>query len=203
MSDTAQEALRNNNRVSALAALRSKKLNETTLTERSEALARLEEVYSKIEQATDQSAIVRVMEASTAVLRSLYVDMGGVNKVEGVIEDLREEMSKVDEVSSALEAGGQGDDVVDESAVNEEFEELERQSILEEEKARVLYTQKRLATIDDFDAANEARESQQATTTKPQDVAIEEGTKALNRLSLERQATPDIENGKSSQALAE
>jgi len=67
----------------------------------------------------------------------------------------------------------------------------------------VLYTQKRLATIDDFDAANEARESQQATTTKPQDVAIEEGTKALNRLSLERQATPDIENGKSSQALAE
>ncbi len=203
MSDTAQEALRNNNRVSALAALRSKKLNETTLTERSETLARLEEVYSKIEQATDQSAIVRVMEASTAVLRSLYVDMGGVNKVEGVIEDLREEMSKVDEVSSALEAGGQGDDVVDESAVNEEFEELERQSILEEEKARVLYTQKRLATIDDFDAANEARESQQATTTKPQDVAIEEGTKALNRLSLERQATPDIENGKSSQALAE
>jgi len=132
MSDTAQEALRNNNRVSALAALRSKKLNETTLTERSETLARLEEVYSKIEQATDQSAIVRVMEASTAVLRSLYVDMGGVNKVEGVIEDLREEMSKVDEVSSALEAGGQGDDVVDESAVNEEFEELERQSILEE-----------------------------------------------------------------------
>ena len=64
--------------MSALAALRSKKLNETALAQRTETLSQLEEVYSKVEQAADQVAIVRVMEASAGVLRNLHAEVGGV-----------------------------------------------------------------------------------------------------------------------------
>lgn len=147
LSESAQNAINNQSRTSALAALRSKRLTETTLTQRSETLVLLEEVYSKIEQAADQVAIVRVMEASTGLLRNLHAQVGGIDKVENVIEGLRNEMGKADEIGSVIEAGAQGDSVIDDSAVNEELESLERQANAREEEKGARETQERLANI--------------------------------------------------------
>ena len=61
-------------------------------------LAQLEGVYSKIEEAFDQVAIMRVMEVSTGVLRNLHAQFVGVEKVEDVLDGLRDEMGKVDEI---------------------------------------------------------------------------------------------------------
>lgn len=147
LSEIAQKAINNKSRTSALAALRSKKLSETTLMQRSETLAQLEEIYSKIEQAVDQVAIVHVMEASTGVLRNLHAQVGNIDKVENVIEGLREEMGKVDEVGGLIGSGAQGDSFIDESAVDEEFKSLERQANAREEEERARQTQGRLASI--------------------------------------------------------
>ena len=65
LNTTAKTALGNKNRISALAAVRSKKLAEHNLQRRLDTLVQLEEVYSKIEQATDQVEYVQVIEAST------------------------------------------------------------------------------------------------------------------------------------------
>ena len=147
LSESAQKAITNKSRTSALAALRSKKLSEATLTQRSETLVQLEGVFNRIEQAADQVAVVRAMEASTVVLRDLHSQVGGIDKVEDVIEGLRNEMGKVVEVSGAIEAGAQVDSVVDESAVDEELEILERQAKSREEAEEVCQTQERLASI--------------------------------------------------------
>lgn len=201
LSETAQTAVRNKNRVSALAALRSKKLNETALAQRTETLSQLEEVYSKIEQAADQVAIVRVMEASASVLRNLHAEVGGVEKVEDVKEGLREEMSKVDEVSSAIEAGGKNQSVIDEDAVDEELENLERQAKSEQEEKEARETQEKLANIGEIGEPKEPKESQQGeilkngtslshASIKTPGPPIEEGINALNHLSLDEERPP-------------
>ncbi len=157
LTESAQNAINNKSRTSALAALRSKKLSEATLMQRSETLAQLEGVYSKIEQAADQVAVVRAMEGSTEVLRNLRSQAGGIDEVEDVIEGLRDEMRKVDEIGGVIEAGAQVDSVIDENAVEEELESLESQANEREEKG-ASQTRERLASIA---AVRESKDSQQ------------------------------------------
>ena len=147
LSDTAQKAINSKNRMSALAALRSKKTSESLLTQRSENLTQLEEVYNKIEQAADQVAIIRIMEASTGVLRNLHDQAGGIEKVEDIIEGLRDEIGKANEIGGAIEEGAQEASVIDESAVDEELESLEKQANAREEEKGARRTQERLANI--------------------------------------------------------
>ena len=122
----ARAAVASKSTTAARSALRSKKLAEATLARRTDTLTQLEEVFSKIEAAADQVEIVRVMEASAAVLRGLHKEVGGVEGVEGVVDALKEEMGRVDEVSGIINEVGQEGAVIDEAEVDEEFEALER-----------------------------------------------------------------------------
>ncbi|CAG8978999.1 hypothetical protein HYALB_00009901 [Hymenoscyphus albidus] len=149
---TAKDAVTRKNRVAALAALRSKKLAETTLTKRHATLAQLEEVFNKIEQAADQVELIRVMEASTQALSSLNKAVGGVERVDDVVDQLREQMSQVDEVGNVIAEVGQGATVVDETEVDDELEAMERQ---EREKMEAKERKER-----------EAREEKEAAETK-------------------------------------
>ena len=196
LSETARAAVENKNTISARAALRSKKLNETVLTQRTEALLQLEEIYGKIGQAADQVAILRVMEASAGVLRGLNAEAGGVEKVEDLVEILRDEMSKVDDVSSAIDAGSHENRVGDEDGIDEELESLERQAKAEQEEKEAQLTAERLAGIGGNREAKagdgiqqyEGSKTMQSPPEGPDealDRPIEEGIKALNRLSLE------------------
>ena len=203
LSETAQTAVKNRNKVSALAALRSKKLNETVLAQRTETLFQLEEVYSKIEQAADQVAMVRVMEASAGVLRSLHAEVGGVEKVDDVMEGLGYEMSKVEEVSSAIEAGAHEQSVVDEDAVDEELESLERQARSEQAEKEAWETQEKLDIIGEMGELKEREVSRrdaiptngtsplQAPRGAPETL-IEAGINTLNRLSLDEERSPVV-----------
>lgn len=122
---TARDAVLRKNRVSALAALRSKKLAESNLSQQSATLAQLEEVYSKIGQASDQVELVRIMEGSTGVLRVLNADMGGVERVDEVVNQLNQQMSQVDEIGNIMAEAGQGSTVIDETELDDELERLE------------------------------------------------------------------------------
>ncbi len=140
----ARNAVSRKNRASALSALRSKKATESTLLRRSEVLAQLEEVYSKIEQAADQVEILRVMSASAGILKRLNADTGGVEKVEDVVEELRDEMGKVDEVGNALTAVGQAGVMIDEAEVDIELDAMEREQGLEAERVEATEMRRRL-----------------------------------------------------------
>lgn len=120
----ARDAVTNKQLSTARSALRSKKLVDTKLQQRSATLMQLEEVYAKIEQAADQVEIVRVMEASSQMLKSLNKQTGGVEKVQDVMDGLREEMMNVDEIGQAINDVSAGE--VDEGEVDDELEALER-----------------------------------------------------------------------------
>lgn len=179
---TAKNALNNKNRISALSAVRSKKLAEHNLQRRLETLVQLEEVYSKIEQATGQVEYVSVMEASTGVLRGLNTQVGDAGKIDEVVDELREEMSKVDEVGSIMsEAGPQ----IDESEIDDELEALghKDQEAKEEEEAEE--TRRKLTELDSLDqSAKEAARAEQnldsALADRIEKMSVEDGTQATN-----------------------
>ncbi|KAI9836589.1 MAG: hypothetical protein M1819_001221 [Sarea resinae] len=143
---TARAALASKNRQTALSALRSKKLAETTLQRRLDTLAQLEEVYSRLEQAANQIDIVNVMSESAAVLKSLNKQVGGVERVEDVVDALRDQMSTVEEVGGVL--GDAGREGVDEGEVDDELEAMEREERDKREAAEAEATRERLAVLE-------------------------------------------------------
>lgn len=186
---TAKEAVTRKNRVSALAALRSKKLAETTLAKRHATLGQLEEVFTNIEQATDQVELVRVMEGSTRVLTGLNQEVGGVERVDNVVDQLREQMSQVDEVGNVITELGQPG-VVDEGEVDDELEAMEREEKEkiqakervereEREKQEAEETKQRLAAL--YDAERAAKERSELVVENE----LDESTEELKRMSLD------------------
>lgn len=130
----AKQAVGKSNRVAALATLRSKKLAESTLERRFATLHQLEEVAASIEQASGNVQLVRVMQASGDALRSLTARAGGVERVEEVVDRLREQMAAVDEVGSIL-AESAGTVVVDEGEIDDELAALEGEEHRKAEEA--------------------------------------------------------------------
>lgn len=121
----AREALARKSRAAAHSALRSKKVAESRLTTTTDALTRLEEMYARIEMASDQVEMVRAMESSAQVLKGLHAEVGGVEGVERVVDRLTEEMETADDVQRVVAEAGAGD--VDEAEVDDEFERLEEE----------------------------------------------------------------------------
>lgn len=148
LTATAKTALNNKNRISALSAVRSKKLAGHNLQRRFDTLAQLEEVYSKIEQATDQVEYVRVMEASTGVLRGLNTQVGDAAKIDEVVDELREEMSKVDEVGNIISEAGPE---IDETEIDDELEAFEHKDQEAKDEEEAEETRKKLAELESLE----------------------------------------------------
>ncbi|KAI0444305.1 Snf7-domain-containing protein [Xylaria telfairii] len=132
LNAAALDAVRRKNTVSARAALRSKKLAENNLATRHATLNQLEEVAAKIQQAADNVQLVRVMESSTGALRSLNAQVGDADRVDAVLDDLREQMGVVDEVGNVIAEVGTA---VDEGEVDDEFEAMLAQESKKEQEA--------------------------------------------------------------------
>lgn len=158
---TARTAVSQKQLTTAKTALRQKKLADTRLQQRTSTLAQLEDVYAKIEQAADQVEIVRVMEASGQALKSLNKQTGGVERVQDVMEGLREEMMSVEEIGEAIgEVGVEG---VDEGEVEDELEALERVEREKQEAIEKVESEKK-ETVEE--AEREKREAEEAEATR-------------------------------------
>jgi charged multivesicular body protein 7 len=195
----ASSSVKAGNRVSALSALRSKKLAEKNLEQRSDTLHKLEEVYTRIEQAVDQVEIVKVMDASAEVLRSLNKKVGGVESVENVIERLQEEMGKVDEVGKLLEEPLNAGAVVDEGEIDDELEALEQEERREREVKEAEVTRRRLQELEKPEAAEKEAEGKQADSSQ-----VEESAKRLSQMSIrDERRERDVHDQKQEQKIAE
>jgi charged multivesicular body protein 7 len=192
LNTTARQAVEKKNRVSALSALRSKKLAETTLAKRHATLAQLEEVFASIEQAANQVELVTVMEGSARVLAGLNKEVGGVERVDDVVDSLREQMGQVDEVGNVIAEGQSG--AVDEAEVDDELEALEKEEkskIEEKEKMEREERERREAeeTKRRLDALGEAervaREKETPEIGKEMEKTLEQSMEGLKRMSLD------------------
>ena len=187
LSAEARQKVDSQNRIAALAALKAKKMAEGALSQRADSLSQLEEVYGKIEQAADQVAMVRVMEASTGILRSLQRETGGADRVQDVVEQLREETSKVEEIGDILQSTSEGNEVADDGEVEEELANM-----LQEAKARVegeetVKIQHALAQLEPVGKASSQKEPglKPDGEASPTPALAEEVATRLKRVSLD------------------
>jgi charged multivesicular body protein 7 len=140
-------------------------------------------VYIRIEQAVDQIEIIKVMEASAGVLRSLSKEVGGVENVENVVERLQDEMGKVDEVGKMLEEPLNAGAVVDEGEIDDELEAMEQEERRDREEREAEATRKRLQELEKQDADKKLTEDKQTDVSA--NSQLEENTKRLSQMSIE------------------
>lgn len=196
---TARRAVTSKNKTSALAALRSKKLADTTLSRRSQMLAQVEEIYSMVERAADQADMVRVMDASANVLRSLNSEIGPLERVEDVVEGLTAEMNKAREVEDAISGVNQGYTSLEEVEVDEELQRIEREQQLEKDQQEAARTQQRLSELslaeDKERTLTASQESQIRTTTNNvSDVPADEQPRRVIRQREQSTEVQDARN---------
>ena len=197
----AREAVADKQLTTAKSALRSKKLADTKLQQRTATLSQLEEVYAKIEQAADQVEIVRVMEASGQTLKSLNKQTGGVEKVQDVMDGLRDEVMNVDEIGQAINevsAGeadeGEVDDELEalEKVEREKLEEIERKEREKREEEETGRTRKRLAELEHISEKEKEAEDTRKRLAEMEQIgekeADEETTPVANEHSMESDA---------------
>ncbi|KAF3384884.1 hypothetical protein F1880_002941 [Penicillium rolfsii] len=186
LTASAKTALANKNRVSALSAVKSKKMVEYNLQQRLNTLVQLEEVYAKIEQAAGQVEILQVMQASTGVLRGLHAQIGGAERVEDVVEELREEMSKVDEVGSIMNEAGP---VFNEGEIDEELEALEKADQEAKEEKEAEATRGKLAELDQLKQASDEA-ARQAQAEKDVESQLAQSIDRLSHMTVNDRPLP-------------
>jgi charged multivesicular body protein 7 len=177
----AREAVKSKQMIRAKAALRSKKLAESALAQRTDVALQLEGVYAKLQEATDQIEIVEAMSMSAVALKGLNKKVGGVERVEGVVDALREEMSTADEIANVI---NEASEPVDEGEIDDEFEELAR---AEREKKEAIEQ-----------AEREKREAEEAAKTAARLAELEvlEKERREKEAEKERQITKEAEVAK-------
>ena len=192
-SAKARTAVSAKNKASAMSALRSKRNHETFYKARSDRLSQLEEIHLKLVEALDQVEVVRVMQESTTVLRDIHKNLGGVEAVEDVVEGLREEMNKVEDVNRVMGESLTAD--VDEDEIDNELQELEAKQREEDEQKRAVERQKELESLPPVPKQQEA-----ADTKSSKELLEESGvTHAIDRLSIEQ---VEAQNGTQAPELA-
>jgi charged multivesicular body protein 7 len=181
LAKKAREAVAAKQNSSAKAALRSKKVVEETLDRRRANALQLEEILTKIDEAHDQVAMVRVMESSAAVLKNLNKEIGGVERVEKATENLRDQMDRVEDVNRVINEVGAEGATADEAEVDEEFEALERAEREKVEKAEA--------------EARRVEEERKAEETRRRLVELEELEKKRKEIEAQAQAQKSPEVG--------
>jgi len=164
----AREAVKSKNMIGAKAALRSKKLAESALAQRTDLALQLEGVYASLQEAADQIEIVEAMKASAVALKGLNKKIGGAEGVSDVLDALREEMATTDEITNII---NEVSEPIDETEIDDEFEALER---AEKEKKEAIErverekrdqeeaakTAARLAELEQLEAERRAKEKE-------------------------------------------
>lgn len=184
--EQARSAVARKNRVAALAALRSKKLAEGHLTKQLAVFSQLEEVYTKIEQAADQVELVRIMEGSTGVLKSLNKEVGGIERVDDVVDKLKKEMTKVEEVGDVVAEIGREAGAVDEGEVDDELEAMEAEEKAKKEAvdrgqkgaAQEAETRRKLAELERME-----RDAKRGAE-RPEDQSLRDSIERMERLAM-------------------
>jgi len=200
LDSRARSAVLSKNTSAARAALRRKKLLQDTLDRRNDQIHNVQSTLLKIDEAADNVAMVRAMEASASVLKHLNSQIGGADGAERVADALAEEMHNVEEITNVInDTGAAG--VVDEQDVEDEFEALMREekdkedkvarerkdkeeaaraeAALQEQQERDAVTAQKLADLEDFE--RRIKEERQA---KERDGEVEKARKAMESMGL-------------------
>ncbi|OLL22338.1 hypothetical protein NEOLI_002517, partial [Neolecta irregularis DAH-3] len=100
----------------ALACLRSRRSVDAALLKRTDALDHIDTVLLKIEQALANVELVKAVETGTLVLENIMAQIGGIERVQDVMDQAKMGIDDVDEMGRVI---SQVDEVTDEELLDE------------------------------------------------------------------------------------
>ena len=207
LSEKARREVAQKNRTRALASLRSKKLHEGVLEKRTQTLFQLEEIWSKLEEAEDQVELIKVVKASTGALRSIHAEIGDIETVENVLENMKEEMDKGQEIQTVINEAGQNASILDEEAVDDELHTLEIEARAKEEEIQAAEVKRKLDSVAKTpsempapEAANKVTHNEDKSTTS---LVAELDRVSLDETRSTQSEKTDAETSKDNSGLRE
>ncbi|KAK4111210.1 hypothetical protein N656DRAFT_781038 [Canariomyces notabilis] len=154
----ARQMLAKGDKARALLALRRKKYQESLLAKTDAQLEQLEKLTSSVEFALIQKDVVFGLQQGAKVLKEIHAEMGGIEKVEKLMEETAEAIAYQKEVSEIL-AGRITNQ--DEEEVEDELAALEA-----EVTGRTLGVRQQLPSVPDTQLpANQVEEEPKPETT--------------------------------------
>jgi len=145
-----------------------------------------------VEQAASDAQIIKTLEGGATALEKLNKEIGGIEKVEKIMDRVREGMEESEEVGKVI--AELGSSRVDEEEVEEEFDELLKAEEEEQQKKREMENLKR-----EEEAARQkaAQEKSMIEAKMPQVVPSKEKqtdlADELNNVSLEPKSREPLE----------
>jgi charged multivesicular body protein 7 len=184
-----QESVAAKQMVRAKAALRSKKLAERVLAQRSDVALQLEQVYTDLQQAADQVEIVEAMRAGAAALKGLNEKVGGAEGVQGVVDAVNEQMAVTEDITNIINETSQP---LDEDEIDDEFEALEKADRERREKAEAEATATRLAVLEETENKRKEKEAAAAKQKENRVVdkteeKVDEASQSMARMSFHQE----------------
>jgi charged multivesicular body protein 7 len=175
--------------VRAKAALRSKKLAERALAQRSDVALQLEQVYTDLQQAADQVEIVEAMRAGAAALKGLNEKVGGAEGVQGVVDAVNEQMAVTEDITNIINETSQP---LDEDEIDDEFEALEKADREKREKEEAEATATRLAVLEEMENKRKEKEAEAAKQKENRAVEnteekVDEASQSMARMSFHQE----------------
>ena len=168
LTQKARDATSKHNRIVAISALKSRKLSESALQKRSDALTRIEEVLNGVAQAASDAEVIKSLEGGATALERLNKDIGGIERVEKVMDRVREGIEESEDVGRVI--AEMGSSKVDEDELQEEFDAMLK---AEEEKERKLQ-EERERTKRELEREEKARKEAEERARKEMEKKIEE-----------------------------
>lgn len=124
--DQAKLALDKGNKQLAKYYLKAKSVTEKTQTDCMSKLENLEFILTKIDGASEDVRIVQAIEDGSVILKSIQKAIGGIDRVESLVEEFKDQALTADEISQQIsETSGVTD--VDIDDVEEELRAMEQQ----------------------------------------------------------------------------
>lgn len=118
----------NKNKSLSLNLLKSRKIAESALSKQISSLNQLESVMYKIDESSTNLQLISAIEKGSSILKVLNKQIGGIERVEEIMNELNDEKYEVDQVSKQL--------ATFEGQVDDEDIELEFQELLENSKPK-------------------------------------------------------------------
>lgn len=124
--DQAKAALAKGNKQLAKYYLKAKSVTEKTQSDCMAKLENLEFVLTKIDGASEDIRVVQAIEDGSVILKSIQKAIGGVDRVESLVEEFKDQALTADEISQQIaETSGVTD--IDTDDVEEELRAMEQQ----------------------------------------------------------------------------
>lgn len=121
----AREAAAKGRKSLALSAIRARKAAEAQAETWRDRREQVDTVLLKIDDAAQQVGVVRALEGGSRALATVLAQIGGVEKVDSLVDRLREDMDRVDDINEAIAGASAGvRNEIDDDELEAEFARL-------------------------------------------------------------------------------